>query len=291
MGSTQEAQADEIVAKIEKKLSTYSFFNRMSSKLEDAEEDYQKAANLYKVGKAHGKAGETFKKLADVHVKLDQKYQAATAYTDGANAFKKAMNTAAVVECWDEAVDLYTDQGKFTNAAKVLKFKGEHLDADGDTEGAIQAYDTAADFHAGESAESQANGCRLLSAALYGLNENYKKAIEIYEKVGMDSLDNNLTKFNAKVYFFKAGLLTFATGDVVLAERNVTKYSDWDVGFTTQRENKLLMAILGSFQENDIDQFTQAVAEYDAISKLDNWTTTILLRIKTALKAQDDDLL
>lgn len=288
---TQEADADALMAKVEKRLNTYSFFTRMETKLEEAEEDYQKAANLYKVAKNYAKAAKAFEELADVRYKLDDKYQAATAYTDGANAYKKAEDAAGVVKCWGKAVDVYTDIGKFTNAAKVLKLKGEHLDTESDIDGAIQAFDLAADYYAGESSDAQANACRILSAALYASKEDYPKAIEIYEKVGVESLDNNLTKFNAKEHLFKAGLCHLCTGDLVAAERSITRYSDWDVSFNSQRENKLLLAILNAFKENDIEEFTMAVAEFDAISKLDAWKTNMLLRIKTAIKAQEDDLL
>lgn len=35
----------------------------------------------------------------------------------------------------------------------------------------------------------------------------------------------------------------------------------------------------------DVDAFTQAVVEYDSISKLDQWKTSILLRIKNSIKS------
>ena len=37
-------------------------------------------------------------------------------------------------------------------------------------------------------------------------------------------------------------------------------------------------------EECDIEVFTDAVAEYDSVSKLDKWKTTLLLRIKNAMK-------
>jgi alpha-soluble NSF attachment protein len=40
-------------------------------------------------------------------------------------------------------------------------------------------------------------------------------------------------------------------------------------------------------EECDIEVFTDAVAEYDSVSKLDKWKTTLLLRIKNAMKESD----
>ncbi len=46
-----EEKADAIVDKIEKKLKSVSIFTSQTSKLEEAEEEYPKAANAYKVAK------------------------------------------------------------------------------------------------------------------------------------------------------------------------------------------------------------------------------------------------
>lgn len=53
------------------------------------------------------------------------------------------------------------------------------------------------------------------------------------------------------------------------------------------RECKLLQDLGGAVEECDIEVFTDAVAEYDSVSKLDKWKTTLLLRIKNAMKESD----
>eukprot|EP00299_Pterocystis_sp_00344_P009904 c4312_g1_i1.p1 GENE.c4312_g1_i1~~c4312_g1_i1.p1 ORF type:complete len:291 (+),score=66.16 c4312_g1_i1:55-927(+) len=287
-----EEKADALVEKAEKRMKggTFGFLSSRTSRLEEAEEDLQKAANLYKLAKKWDKAGETFRKLASVSMNLGNKHQAATAYTDAANSFRKTRVEDAV-DSLRKASEIYTDIGKFSPAAKVQKEIGEILEAEGDKEEAIKAYDTAADYFSGENSQSLANGCRLKSASLYALCEKYDKAIEIFEQVGMSSVDSPLTKFNAKDYFFKAGLCHICTGDIVGAERSIQKYGDWDVTFNSQREYKLLTAILEAHKQFELDEFTNAVADYDAISKLDNWKTTILLRIKEAIKSGQVDVL
>jgi len=43
--------------------------------------------------------------------------------------------------------------------------------------------------------------------------------------------------------------------------------------------------MIGAVEENDSEAFTNFVVEYDTFKKLDNWTTTILLRIKKTINA------
>jgi len=117
--------------------------------------------------------------------------------------------------------------------------------------------------------------------------EKYDKAIEIYEKVASGSLDNNLLKWSVKEYFFKAGLCHLCTSDVVAANRALEKYKDMDPTFTSQRECKLLEQINVAYENLDVEAFTSAVVEYDQISKLDAWKTSMLLKIKNSMKHED----
>ena len=61
------------------------------------------------------------------------------------------------------------------------------------------------------------------------------------------------------------------------------KYKDTFPAFETSRECKFLMSILDAFKAGDVEKFTDAVYEFDNISKLDNWKTAILLAIKKAM--------
>eukprot|EP00301_Raphidiophrys_heterophryoidea_P023179 c7134_g1_i1.p2 GENE.c7134_g1_i1~~c7134_g1_i1.p2 ORF type:complete len:310 (+),score=66.05 c7134_g1_i1:62-931(+) len=277
-------KADTMVKKMESKLSSFSIFSTQTAKLEEAEEVFQKAANLYKMAKKWDEAGRTFRKLADVQLKLGNKFQAATSYNDAANCFKKC-STEDTAKCLRDATDIFTDMGKFANAAKTQNELGELLENEGDKEGAIKAYETAADYYSGENSASQANSARLKAATLYALLEKYTEATEIFEQVGIQSADSSLMKWNAKDYFFKAALCRFCTGDIVQVERSLDQYCSYDVTFNSQREYKLLVAILEASKNFEVDDFTAAVAEFDSISKLDAWKTTILLRIKNSMKS------
>jgi len=51
-----------------------------------------------------------------------------------------------------------------------------------------------------------------------------------------------------------------------------------------------LQALITACEEQNADSFTDAVRDYDKISRLDQWYTSILLRIKKSIEG-DDSLL
>ncbi len=93
-------------------------------------------------------------------------------------------------------------------------------------------------------------------ATFAGQLEQYDKAIEKFEQVGVTSLDNNLTKYSAKQYFMNAGLchlckvrlwhteIILNAQDVVTAKRALERYKDLDATFGPTRECQLLQVSL-----------------------------------------------
>ena len=63
----------------------------------------------------------------------------------------------------------------------------------------------------------------------------------------------------------------------------MAKYSNQDVAFPSTREAKFVNALIEAVEGNDVEAFTAAVYEFDQITKLDNWKTSILLKIKKTL--------
>lgn len=77
---------------------------------------------------------------------------------------------------------------------------------------------------------------------------------------------------------------------MVALRRNLQKYGTQDVTFPSTREAKFLDAIATARETADIDAFTGAVVDFDQVTKLDNWKTAILLKIKRTLEADEEDL-
>ncbi|KAM6298306.1 beta-soluble NSF attachment protein isoform 3-T3 [Rhynochetos jubatus] len=214
--------------------------------------------------------------------------EACEMYTRAANMFKIAKNWSEAINCLNAAIDIYTDMGRFTIAAKHHITIAEIYEAElVDIEKAIAHYEQAADYYKGEESNSSANKCLLKVAAYAAQLEQYQKAIEIYEQVGTNTMDNPLLKYSAKEYFFKAALCHFIV-DELNAKLALEKYEEMFPAFTDSRECKLLKKLLEAHEEQNSEAYTEAVKEFDSISRLDQWLTTMLLRIKKSIQGEGD---
>jgi len=169
-------------------------------------------------------------------------------------------------------------------AAKHQKEIAELFEADGDLQNAVEAYKLAADYYEGDNQASHANNC-LLKVALFAAQlEQYQHAIDIYIQISNTALDNNLLKWSVKDYFFRAGLCSLCLGDIISTKRLLEKFQGMDHTFGGSRECKLLTELADAFEESDVEKYTAAITEFDSISKLEPWKTTLLLRVKNKIK-------
>lgn len=136
---------------------------------------------------------------------------------------------------------------------------------------------------------SLANKLWLKVADVAALEGDYYKAIENYEKVAAQSINNNLMRYSVKDYFLKAGICHLATGDSVATSRALEKYRDMDPQFATQREHMLLVDLSEAIEAKSQEQFTDKLFQFDQINKLDKWKTTLLVRIKDTIEEADDE--
>ncbi|KAL9671879.1 hypothetical protein QQ045_009452 [Rhodiola kirilowii] len=283
------ARGDDFEKKAEKKLNGWGLFG---SKYEDAAELYEKAANSYKLAKSWDKAGATYLKLASCHLKMDSKHEAATAFADAGHCYKKT-NIKEAVSCLAQAVNSFLDNGRISMAARYEKEIAELYEQDQNFEQAMEYYEKAADLFQGEDVTTTANQCRQKVAQYAAQVEQYQKAVEIYEDIARQSLNNNLLKYGVKGHLLNAGLCQLCKGDIVAITNALEGYQDLDPTFSGTREYKLLADIASAVDEEDVAKFTDCVKEFDSMTQLDAWKTTLLLRVKEKLKAkemEEDDL-
>ena len=152
---------------------------------------------------------------------------------------------------------------------------------------------------------SLANKLYLKVADLAALAEDYYKSIEQYEKVAKSSISNNLMKWSVKDYFLKAGMCHLATNvsalpavaqhetdlgqDMVGTNRALETYRDQDPTFASTREHQLLVDLSEAIEAGDQEHFADKLFQFDRMSKLDKWKTTILLRVKNGIEEKGED--
>ncbi|KAE8680890.1 Alpha-soluble NSF attachment protein [Hibiscus syriacus] len=304
----QLARGEEFEKKAEKKLSGWGLFG---SKHEDAAELFDKAANCFKLAKSWNKAGSTYVKIANCNLKLDSKHEAAQAYVDAAHCYKKT-NAKEAISCLEQAVNMFCDIGRLSMAARYYKEIAELHESEQNIEQAIDFYEKAADFFQNEDVSTSANQCKQKVAQFAAQIEQYQKAIEIYEDIARQSLSNNLLKYGVKGHLLNAGICQLCKGDVVAITNALERYQELDPTFSGTREYKLLavsypkemliitalplnrkLEIASAIDEEDVTKFTDVVKEFDSMTPLDSWKTTLLLRVKEKLKAkemEEDDL-
>jgi len=188
------------------------------------------------------------------------------------------------VELLAKAVNLYIDLGRFQIGAKHQKEIAEIYEGEGDLKNSITAYQKAAEWFEGEDSKSAATNCKLKVALFASQLEDYVTAFTIFEQVAAASVDNSLTRWSVKEYFFKAGLCYLCNEDLVGAQLAVQRFTNMDPTFDSTRECQFLKNIMTDFEANDVESFTNHVVEFDSFIKLDNWKTTALLRIKRHLR-------
>uniref|UniRef100_A0AAY5KV85 N-ethylmaleimide-sensitive factor attachment protein, alpha a n=1 Tax=Esox lucius TaxID=8010 RepID=A0AAY5KV85_ESOLU len=205
-------------------------------------------------------------------------------YEEACDMYVRAGNMFKMAKNWSGKM------GRFTIAAKhhisiAEIYESELLDVNK----AISHYEQAADYYKGEESTSAANKCLLKVATYAAQLEQYQKAIDIYEQIGTYAMDSVLLKYGAKDHFFKAALCHFCV-DMLNARLSVQRYEEMFPAFSDARECKLVKKLLDAYEEQDVDGFTNAVKDFDTISRLDQWNTTMLLRIKKQIQDEESDL-
>ncbi|XP_058715771.1 alpha-soluble NSF attachment protein-like isoform X2 [Poecile atricapillus] len=292
MAAGKEEEAQRLLNEAERRLrGARSFLGGLfggSSRLEEASDCFTRAANMFKMAKNWSQAGAAFSRAAQLQLQLQSKHDAAVNFVDAGNAFKKSDPQEAV-NCLIRATEIYTDMGRFTMAARQHIAIAEIYESDLlDMEKAIAHYEQAADYYKGEESTSSANKCLLKVAAFAAQLEQFPRAIDIYEQVGAVAMDSPLLKYGAKEHFLRAALCHCCV-DTLNARLAVQRYEEMFPAFSDSRECKLLK-ILDAHEEQNVDAFTDAVKEFDSISRLDQWLTSLLLRIKRSIPGDEQDL-
>ncbi|KAI9839524.1 MAG: hypothetical protein M1819_002150 [Sarea resinae] len=270
--------------------SGFSLFGGRTEKYEAAADLYTQAANAFRLQKQGKEAGVAFERAASVQTKnLNEPDDAANSLTEAFKAYRKTDPEDAA-RVLDQAINHYTMKGNFRRAATHKQNLAEVFEVEiGDQKRAIEAYDTAAGWFESDNAEALANKAYLKVADLAALEGDYYKSIENYEKVAKSSIGNNLMKWSVKDYFLKAGICHLATNDLVAANRALESYRDLDPTFPSTREHQLLVDLTESVEQGDQEAFADKLFQYDQLSKLDKWKTTLLLRVKNSIEEKGED--
>ncbi|OOF99413.1 hypothetical protein ASPCADRAFT_137857 [Aspergillus carbonarius ITEM 5010] len=268
----------------------FSFFGGKTEKYENAADLYTQAANAFRVQKQNKEAGLAFEKAASIQTQnLNEPDDAANTLTEAFKVYRKSDPEDAA-RVLSGAIQHYVLKGNLRRAATQQQHLAEVYEVElGDTKKALEAYEKAAEWFDGDNAEALANKHYLKAADLAALEGDYYKAIEHYERIARASINNNLMKWSVKDYFLKGGICHLATNDLVATNRALENYRDIDTTFASTREHQLLVDLVQTIEAGDQEAFADKLFQFDQLSKLDKWKTTLLLRIKNNIEEQGED--
>ncbi|OEL16930.1 Alpha-soluble NSF attachment protein [Dichanthelium oligosanthes] len=236
-----EARGEDFEKKAEKKLSGWGIF---SSKYEDAADLFDKAANSFKLAKNWSRAASVYIKIANCHLKGDSKHEAASAYVEAANCYKK-FSPQEAAQALNQAVNLFLEIGRLNMAARYSKPVSER----------ISFFKRKYITH---------TGCEFDAFSGHW----YPKATEIFEAIAHQSINNNLLKYSVRGILLNAGICQLCRGDPVAITNSLERYQEIDPTFSGTREYKLLADLAASMDEGDIAKFTDAIKEFDSMTRL-----------------------
>ncbi|KAJ5133579.1 hypothetical protein N7448_001401 [Penicillium atrosanguineum] len=268
----------------------FSWFGGRTEKYESAADLYTQAANAFRVQKMNKEAGQAFEKAAKIQTQsLNEPDDAANTLQEAFKVYRKSDPEDAA-RVLSSAIQHYVLRGNLRRAATQQQYLAEVYEVElGDMKKALDAYEKAAEWFEGDNAEALANKHFLKVADLSAMNEDYYKAINNYERIARQSTNNQLMKWSVKDYFLKAGICHLATKDLVESNRALESYREIDPTFASTREHQLLVDLLQAVEAGDQEQFADKLFQFDQLSKLDKWKTTILLRIKNSIEEAEED--
>ncbi|EPQ60683.1 vesicular-fusion protein SEC17 [Gloeophyllum trabeum ATCC 11539] len=286
-----KSPAQSLLEKADKKAnSSTGWFSSSTTKWEEAGDLYQQAANAFKIDKLFKEAGDAHAREAECRENCKEGNEAANAWWNAAKAYKR-VNPELAIQALTQTITHLTQGGRFRQAADREKEIGQiYLQELNDLRRACDSFERAGEWYQQEDAQATANACFKDAADLHADLEEYPAAIARYEQVADHSLTSQLTKYSVKEYWLRATLCALAMGDSVAAKRNVTRYSQLDTTFTSTREARFLNALIDAFEAGDEQAFTAAVVDFDQVTRLDNWKTGILLKIKRQLQEEGSGL-
>ncbi|KAJ5826212.1 Tetratricopeptide-like helical [Penicillium riverlandense] len=268
----------------------FSLFGGRTEKYENAADLYTQAANAFRVQKLNKEAGQAFEKAASIQAQnLNEPDDAANSNQEAFKVYRKIepLEAARVLSA---AIQHYVLRGNLRRAATQQQHLAEVYEVElGDMKKALEAYEQAADWFESDNAEALANKHYLKVADLAALEGDYYKSINHFERVAKASVGNNLMRWSVKDYFLKAGICHLATKDLVESGRALESYRELDPTFASTREHQLLADLLEAVEKNDQESFSEKLYLFDRMSTLDQWKTTMLLRVKDNIEEAEED--
>jgi len=271
-------------------------------KLENAAEEFSKAADRYKLEQNYKRAGEVFEKSAEIYSQLasaggssqESGYSGAARAFDEAHVAYKMISPELGIPPLKKSIEGFQNASNLRRAATKWEELAKLYEGMGDLANANEAYKTAARLYMGQSQEAIANKSRVRNAELTAVLSNgdfnaLNESKEIYLAVARSNLANNTLRFAVKDHLFHYGLVSLSFMDEPTIANDFAIFPQIDKQFLATREHNLLQEIFQAVKDQDPDQLQQKVNVYANLSALKPWEETMIGRIEDKLRETEED--
>lgn len=173
---------------------------------------------------------------------LGQNWSAATHYAKAARAYKAAEMDAQHELYLKLSIEIWTEEGKFSQAAKSVKDLAEEMETDEQFEDAAKMFLQAAEYY--ENCDSTryrisfyligyyslnvstASGCKLRAAECLAFSGKFAEAATYFTELTVSCMKKDLGKYKHDEYAIKAALCHLANGDLVAGKKVARKMTN-----------------------------------------------------------------
>lgn len=153
--NSKEYEANNLIKKAESKLNTGFFGSLFSSKisrLEEALDYFDKAANIYKLCKKWELAGDTYEKCGKLEEEMNE--DAAKYYIEASHCYSFiCLNKSVNIK--KKALEYYVKQGRFQLAGKLEKEIADKFEEEKEYKKAAESFKKAEEYFSMESLNSR----------------------------------------------------------------------------------------------------------------------------------------
>lgn len=177
------------------------------------------------------------------------------------------------------------ESNRLTSSARCMRETAELFEADHQPKEAQRFWKQAAMDYDGCDQPANAIQCWTALADNLALGKEYEKAVTLYKKTAVKSMQSKLGKWAAKDILYKALLCKFVVlsskGEMEELEQLIEEYKDICPALDGSRECKLIEALRQAFADDDEPMFEQTVFRHDEIYKLDKFSAKCLFAVKS----------
>lgn len=272
------------VSRGDKILHSFSLFSDKETKLEKAMDYYKKASTEFIEKQDFLSYSVLAEKLGDEYFKINEVDSALRHYKNAQKYYLNLDTDKYLSVTINKIIPLYTENNDIKNIGKTYHQLAKLIKDDDDHEKTIDYFQKAVGYLETEKSHDLLSCYTDFTYYLldYGDVDYASHYIElIIEQMS----DSTLLVYRASEYIFMFLLCTMTKNDSVLVKKKLDEYCELVHRFIDSPTCRLIEKLNETYENNDVDKFTDLVHEYDVIYKLKPHEVKLLLNIKKNIQS------